>query len=80
VQLRRDLALSHERLAGLAAADGSTGEARGSLRAALALREQNAAADPDNSSWQYELVVILVQLAQLGDEPQPRLARALALA
>ena len=56
VQFRRDLALSHERLAGLAAADGSGDDARQSLRKAFALREQNAAADPDNSLWQFELV------------------------
>ena len=80
VQFRRDLALSHERLAGLAAADGSGDDARQSLRKAFALREQNAAADPDNSLWQFELALSLLRLAQAGDEPQPRLERALVLA
>ena len=52
VQYRRDLALTHERLAGLAAADGAHDDARASLRKAFALREQNAATDPDNAAWQ----------------------------
>ena len=79
VQYRRDLALTHERLAGLAAADGAHDDARASLRKASALREQNAAADPDNAAWQSELAMSLVRLAQAGDAPQPRLERALAL-
>jgi tetratricopeptide (TPR) repeat protein len=79
VQYRRDLALTHERLASLAAADGAPDDARASLRKALALREQNAAADPDNAAWQSELAMSLFWLAQAGDEPQPRLERALAL-
>jgi tetratricopeptide (TPR) repeat protein len=79
VQYRRDLALTHERLAGLAVADGAHDDARASLRKAFALREQNAATDPDNAAWQSELAVSLFRLAQAGDEPQPRLQRALAL-
>jgi hypothetical protein len=79
VQYRRDLALTHERLAGLAAADGAHDDARASLRKAFALREQNAATDPDNAAWQSELAFSLFRLALAGDEPQPRLERALAL-
>jgi tetratricopeptide (TPR) repeat protein len=79
VQYRRDVALTHERLAGLAAADGARDDARASLREAFALREQNAATDPDNAAWQSELAMSLFRLAQAGDEPQPRLERALAL-
>jgi hypothetical protein len=44
------LALTHERLAGLASADGAHDDARASLRKALALREQSAATDPDNAA------------------------------
>jgi tetratricopeptide (TPR) repeat protein len=79
VQYRRDLALTHERLAGLAAADGAHDDARAALRKAFALREQNATTDPDNAAWQSELAISLFRLAQAGDEPQPRLQRALAL-
>jgi hypothetical protein len=79
VQYRRDLALTHERLAGLAAADGANDDARAALRKAFALREQNATTDPDNAAWQSELAISLFRLAQAGDEPQPRLQRALAL-
>jgi tetratricopeptide (TPR) repeat protein len=80
VQLRRDLALTYERLGGLAAVDGANDEAKAFLLKALAIREQNATSDPDNTLWQTELIVSLVQLAQAGDEPQARLEQALALA
>jgi hypothetical protein len=79
VQYRRDLALTHERLAGLATADGAHDDARAALRKAFALREQNAATDPDNAAWQSELAFSLFRLALAGDEPQSRLQRALAL-
>jgi hypothetical protein len=35
--------------------------------------------DPDNAAWQSELAISLFRLAQAGEEPQPRLQRALAL-
>src|SRR5260370_38872864 len=46
VQYRRDLALTHQRLAGLAAADGAPDDPRAARRKGLALREQNASSDP----------------------------------
>jgi tetratricopeptide (TPR) repeat protein len=77
--LQRQVALIHERLAALSAADGSTDDAKASLQQAVAMREHIARTDPDNTLWQAELASSLMQLAAAGDDPQPHLQRALAL-
>jgi len=49
------------------------------LHRALAIRDRLAAADPANTQWQIDLVVLLVGLAQAGDDAPARLARALEI-
>ena len=78
--VQRDLAFTYERLAAVDTADGSSADAIASLRRAVALRERIAAADPDNTLWQVDLVLSLYWLAQAGDDPQSRYQEALALA
>ena len=80
VQYRRDLALADERLATVATADGASDDTRVYLRKALALRQQNAASDPDNAAWQIELIPSLLRLGAAGDDPRTQYQQALVLA
>src|SRR5947209_12279517 len=63
--------------AGVARSRGVEGTAL--LHRALAIRDRLAAADPANTQWQIDLVVLLVGLAQAGDDAPARLARALEI-
>ena len=49
------------------------------LHRALAIRDRLAAAEPANAQWQIDLVMLLVGLAQAGDDAPARLARALEI-
>ena len=58
---------------------GRADDARAEYRKSLDIYEKLVAADPDNALWQTDLVVALVRLALTGDEPRPRLERALEI-
>jgi tetratricopeptide (TPR) repeat protein len=78
-QWRRDVAYSHEHIGAALAKGDRREEALGAFRKCLAIREALVALDPGNADWQTDLVVIVVKLADIGDEPRARLTRALKI-
>jgi tetratricopeptide (TPR) repeat protein len=79
VQAQRDLLLSYNNIGGALLALGRTDEARNAYRAALAIAEKYAAAQPGEVQLQFDVALSLFQLADIGDDPKPRLERGLAL-
>jgi tetratricopeptide (TPR) repeat protein len=79
VERQRELVAAYGWMASALTAAEKPGEAAVPLRDALAVIETYAATDPDNPVWQSDLATCLVRLAQVGDEPQQRIARALTI-
>src|SRR5262249_52247862 len=78
-QWRRDVAYSHEHIGAALAKANRREEALGAFRQCLAIREALVALDLGNADWQSDLVIILVKLADIGDEARARLMRALKI-
>jgi tetratricopeptide (TPR) repeat protein len=76
---QRDMALSHDLIGATLVSLKRMEEARKEFRAGVAVIERYSATDPDNVLWQLDLALSLYKLALLGDDPRPRLERALAI-
>jgi len=61
-------------------AEGNLPQALKAYQATLDIAEKLAAADPGNAGWQRDLITSNVKLADTGDQPAKRLARALEIA
>jgi hypothetical protein len=79
-QRQRDLSVSHDRIGDVRVAQGDLPQALAAFQAGLAIREKLATADPGNAQWQRDLIASNVKLAETGDRPRKRLARALKIA
>jgi hypothetical protein len=58
------------------------GDLKGALpayREGLDIARALAAKDPGNAQWQTDVVVSLVKVARVGDDPRPRLSEALTI-
>jgi hypothetical protein len=79
-QWQCNLSISHDRIGDRLVAEGDGAGALEAYRKGLAIRERLAAGDPDNAEWQRDLIVSSVKLAEAGDDPLARYARALEIA
>jgi tetratricopeptide (TPR) repeat protein len=72
----RDLVVNYGLIGKALYLQGRADGARESLRIALGIIEGYAAANPDNAEWQMDIVVALKVMANFGDDPDARRARA----
>jgi hypothetical protein len=79
VQWQRELALGYARLGFLWVEQDRKDEGKALLHKALVIRDRLGAADPGNAQWQIDIVMLLLGLAQAGEDPPARLARALEI-
>jgi tetratricopeptide (TPR) repeat protein len=78
-QFKRELAFTYGLIGETHLAAKRGEQAREAFLAANAVIEDYAAANPDNTQWQIDLVVNLFKLATLKDSPLDRYTRALAI-
>jgi tetratricopeptide (TPR) repeat protein len=74
-----DLSASHELVGDVLHAQRNLTLAASSYRNALAIRRDIAARDPENFRRQTNIVLLLVRLAMVGDDPRGRWTEALAI-
>jgi tetratricopeptide (TPR) repeat protein len=80
VQSQRDVADAHRKIGDALNALGRSQEAIAAFRSRLAVVEKYAAAHPESTDYQFDLLDALGYLAVAGDDPRGRLERALAIA
>ena len=79
VQAQRDLLLSHNNIGARCWRSAAPRRRATPIAQALAIAEKYAAANPGEVQLQFDLVLSLYQLADVGDDPRPRLERGLAM-
>jgi hypothetical protein len=66
---QRDLAVAHSRIGDCLVGRGDRPAALDSFRSALAIRERMASLEPDSARWQHEVLVNLLRIYALTDDP-----------